>query len=176
MFKIGDKVKVIKGLHNGMDGEVVSVHTNDIGTITYDIYVEKLFSRVGNISKKEGELKLMKKPGRPKKETTIEQLNEVTKEACELNDNQSILSDNLTDTKADEEPKAEVKEVEEPKSSFDQLVEAYDIMRRNLNVAQLSAFCDIVAKDVDDSKLVLEQMYQMSIEELMRIRKGLSAC
>ena len=67
--------------------------------------------------------------------------------------------------------------VDEPESeseAYDQLLEAYYVMRGSLNVNELALFSDIVVKDVEASKYVLEKMYQMSIEQLIQIRKGIA--
>lgn len=180
MFKINDEVKIIKGLHKDAQGTIVNLSTNDVGTLTYEIYVEALFDKIGNISKKEGDLELMKRrAGRPKKiKPSTTRQRKSTDDQPESIDNQpeSIdkpsqelveLSKEIVEAEYQEEPTP----IEEPKSTYDQLIEAYDVMRRSLNVAELEAFHDIVAKDVSDAKCVLEQMYTMSIADLMKIRK-----
>lgn len=174
MFKIDDEVRVIKGLHNGSEGKIVNLSVNDFGTITYEIYVEALFDKIGTISKKEGDLELMKRrAGRPKKinlsstdnqpESIDNQPESIDKPSQELVE----LTKEIVEAEYQEEPK------EAEKTSYELLIESYDNMRRSLNVAELEAFYDIVAKDVLDSKYVLEQMYQMNIENLMKIRKEL---
>lgn len=196
MFKVGDYVKVIKGLHNNAEGEVIETMVNDLGTITYEIRAENLYKKIGNIVKKEGEIEMAKR-GRPakaktKKATKVEQLKELTKEVVELTENQpesTLAVDEVVETvdkaaevvdKTVEEVDEVVEEVDEvvdePKRAYDQLIEAYDVMRRSLNVNELELFSDIVMKDVEASKYVLEQMYQMSIEQLIQIRKEFNAC
>ena len=181
MFKIDDEVRVIKGLHKGSEGKIVNLSVNDFGTITYEIYVEALFDRIGTISKKEGDLEFMKRrAGRPKKinlSSTDNQLKSIDNQPESI-DNQAESIDKpsqelveLTKEIVEAEYQEEPKEAE--KSSYELLIESYDNMRRRLNVAELEAFYDIVAKDVLDSKYVLEQMYQMNIENLMKIRKEL---
>ena len=183
MFKIDDEVRVIKGLHKGSEGKIVNLSVNDFGTITYEIYVEALFDRIGTISKKEGDLEFMKRrAGRPKKinlSSTDNQLKSIDNQPESI-DNQAESIDKpsqelveLTKEIVEAEYQEEPTHIEEPKTSYDQLIEAYDVIRRRLNVAELEAFYDIVAKDVLDSKYVLEQMYQMNIENLMKIRKEL---
>ena len=66
-----------------------------------------------------------------------------------------------------------VEEPVEPKA-YDQLREVYDELCKKLNFVELSSFYDIVAKDVEASKYVLEQMYQMPIKQLAKIRKELA--
>lgn len=93
MYKIGDYVKVIKGLHNGSEGTVAKISKNDMGTITYEIHVEKLFKRIGNISKREGEIEMAKR-GRPVKNASkIEQLKEVTKQVVEMTEEPTATVD-----------------------------------------------------------------------------------
>ena len=196
MFKVGDYVKVIKGLHNNAEGEVTGTMVNDLGTITYEIRAENLYKKIGNIVKKEGEIEMAKR-GRPaktktKKATKLEQLKELTKEVVEMTEAEPTSTvgepaevvDEVVETVDEvvetvDEP-AEVVDktveevdeaVEEPKRAYDQLLEAYDVMRRSLNVNELELFSDIVMEDVKASKYVLEQMYQMSIEQLIQIRK-----
>lgn len=182
MFKINDEVKIIKGLHKDAQGTIVNLSTNDVGALTYEIYVEALFDKIGNISKKEGDLELMKRrAGRPKKiKPSTTRQRKSTDDQPESIDNQPESIDKpsqelveLSKEIVEAEYQGEPTPIEEPKSTYDQLIEAYDVMRRSLNVAELEAFHDIVAKDVSDAKCVLEQMYQMSIENLMKIRKEL---
>lgn len=127
MFKVGDYVKVIKGLHNGSEGTVVKISKNDMGTITYEIHVEKLFKRIGNISKREGELKMAKR-GRPAKSTNkIEQLKEVTKQVVEMAEAEPTAAvDNPVETVDelfDEAVANPVKTDEEVDELFDEAVE-----------------------------------------------------
>ena len=225
MYKVGDYVKVIKGLHNGSEGTVVKISKNDMGTITYEIHVEKLFKRIGNISKREGEIEMAKR-GRPVKNASkIEELKEVTKQVVEMTEEPTATVDepvepllpagygfaeigfdevtseeennNFAPTYAKggviggsskvelevgevilpiDEIKGTVDKVEEPvePKAYDQLREVYDELCKKLTFVELSSFYDIVAKDMKTSKYVLEQMYQMSIEQLAKIREEIA--
>ena len=235
MYKIGDYVKVIKGLHNGSEGTVAKISKNDMGTITYEIHVEKLFKRIGNISKREGEIEMAKR-GRPVKNANkVEQLKEVTKQVVEMTEAEptaaveevvEVVDKTVEEVTSEEEnnnfaptyakggviggsskvelevgevvvPIDEIKgtvdkavevvdevvdelfdevaiEPESEPKAYDQLREVYDELCKKLTFVELSSFYDIVAKDMKTSKYVLEQMYQMSIEQLAKIREELA--
>lgn len=63
----------------------------------------------------------------------------------------------------------------EPVGAYEQLVEVYNIVRSTLKISELELFGDIVMKDIVDSKMVLEQITQMSIADLMKIKKDINA-
>lgn len=190
-FHIGDKVEIIDGTLKGKMGTVEEVEKNDVGDYTYGIKVPSVYSYLGLTAKQTAQLRLEKaagkKRGRPakaKETSKVEQLKEVTKEVVELTENQpesTFEVDEVVETvdktvEVVDEPietvdKTVDKVVEESKRAYDQLLEAYDVMRRSLNVNELELFSDIVMEDVKASKYVLEQMYQMSIEQLIQIRK-----
>lgn len=71
--------------------------------------------------------------------------------------------------------KKEVEPVKKEVSAYDQLLEAYDIMRRNLTVAELELFSDVVMKDLNDGKELFEMMYQFPISALVRIKKDVDS-
>ena len=60
-------------------------------------------------------------------------------------------------------------------SSYDKLVETYDVLRRNITVAELELFYDIVKNDLEDGKSLFEMMYQFSISALVRIKKDVDS-
>ena len=193
-FNIGDKVEIIDGTLKGKMGTVEEVEKNDVGDYTYGIKVPSVYSYLGLTAKQTAQLRLEKaagkKRGRPakaKETSKVEQLKEVTKEVVELTENQpesTIEVDEVVETvdktvEVVDEPietvdKTVDKVVEESKRAYDQLLEAYDVMRRSLNVNELELFSDIVMKDVEASKYVLEKMYQMRIDQLIQIRKGIA--
>lgn len=186
-FNIGDKVEIIDGTLKGKMGTVEEVEKNDVGDYTYGIKVPSVYSYLGLTAKQTAQLRLEKaagkKRGRPakaKETSKVEQPKEVTKEVVELTENQpesTLVVDKTVEVvdepveTVEEVDKTVDKVVEESKRAYDQLLEAYDVMRRSLNVNELELFSDIVMEDVEASKYVLEQMYQMSIEQLIQIRK-----
>ena len=60
-------------------------------------------------------------------------------------------------------------------SSYDKLVETYDVLRRNITVAELELFYDIVKNDLEDGKSLFEMMYQFPISALLRIKKDVDS-
>lgn len=195
-FNIGDKVEIIDGTLKGKMGTVEEVEKNDVGDYTYGVKVPSVYSYLGLTAKQTAQLRLEKaagkKRGRPakakEKETSkVEQLKEVTKEVVEMTEAEP------KSTTAVDEPVEVVDEVVEvvdnpvktvdevvdepvapPKSAYYQLMEVYDELCKKLNFVELSTFCDIVTNDRETSKYVLEQMYQMSIEQLAKIREELA--
>ena len=77
--------------------------------------------------------------------------------------------------KASKTKKKDTEPVKEPVSSYDQLIETYDILRRNLTVSELELFSDVVTKDLDDSKKLFEMMYQFPISSLVKIKRDVEA-
>lgn len=71
--------------------------------------------------------------------------------------------------------KKDAEPVKETVSSYDQLIETYDILRRNLTVSELELFSDVVTKDLDDSKKLFEMMYQFPISSLVKIKRDVEA-
>lgn len=189
-FNIGDKVEIIDGTQKGKIGTVEEVEKNDSGDYTYGIKVPSLYAKIGLMPKQTTQLRLEKaagkKRGRPakakEKETSkVEQLKEVTKQVVEMTEAESTAAvdepveavDEVVEVVDEVVDEVAIEPDSEPKA-YDQLLEAYDVMRRSLNVNELELFSDIVMKDVEESKYVLEQMYQMSIEQLIKIRNGIA--
>ena len=185
-FHIGDKVEIIDGTLKGKMGTVEEVEKNDVGDYTYGVKVPSVYSYLGLTAKQTAQLRLEKaagkKRGRPakakEKETSkVKQLKEVTKQAAETDAEPTAAVDNPVKT-VDEVVEVVDEVVDEPvappKSAYDQLMEVYDELCKKLNFVELSTFCDIVTNDRETSKYVLEQMYQMSIEQLAKIREELA--
>lgn len=78
-------------------------------------------------------------------------------------------------SKTSKAKKKEAEPVKKPLSSYDQLIETYDILRRNITVAELELFCDIVKKDLEEGKELFEMMYQFPIASLVKIKKDVDA-
>ena len=191
-FNIGDKVEIIDGTLKGKMGTVEEVEKNDVGDYTYGVKVPSVYSYLGLTAKQTAQLRLEKaagkKRGRPakakEKETSkVKQLKEVTKQAAETDAEPTAAVDEAVEAVEEEvkvvdNPVETVDEVvDEPESeseAYDQLLEAYYVMRGSLNVNELELFSDIVMKDVEASKYVLEKMYQMRIDQLIQIRKGIA--
>ena len=194
-FHIGDKVEIIDGTQKGKIGTVEEVEKNDSGDYTYGIKVPSLYAKIGLMPKQASHLRLEKaagkKRGRPakaKETSKVEQLKEVTKEVVEMTeakpksttavDEPVEVVDEVVDEVVEvvDEVVEVVDKVEEPvePKAYDQLREVYDELCKKLNFVELSSFYDIVAKDVEASKYVLEQMYQMPIKQLAKIRKELA--
>ena len=142
------------------------------------------------------------RPAKAKETSKVEQLKEVTKEVVEMTeakpksttavDEPVEVVDEVVDEVVEvvdevvevvdkvvevvDEVVEVVDKVEEPvePKAYDQLREVYDELCKKLNFVELSSFYDIVAKDVEASKYVLEQMYQMPIKQLAKIRKELA--
>lgn len=190
-FNIGDKVEIIDGTLKGKMGTVEEVEKNDVGDYTYGIKVPSVYSYLGLTAKQTAQLRLEKaagkKRGRPakaKETSKVEQLKELTKEVVEMTEAEPTAAVDEAVEAVEEEVKVVDNPVEtvdevvdEPESeseAYDQLLEAYYVMRGSLNVNELELFSDIVMKDVEASKYVLEKMYQMRIDQLIQIRKGIA--
>ena len=174
-FHIGDKVEIIDGTLKGKMGTVEEVEKNDVGDYTYGVKVPSVYSYLGLTAKQTAQLRLEKaagkKRGRPAKATeTVDKVVEVVDKPVEVVDEPVEVVDKVVEVvdKAVDEPKAP------PKSAYDQLMEVYDELCKKLNFVELSTFCDIVTNDRETSKYVLEQMYQMRIEQLAKIREELA--
>lgn len=189
-FNIGDKVEIIDGTLKGKMGTVEEVEKNDVGDYTYGIKVPSVYSYLGLTAKQTAQLRLEKAAGKkrgrpakakevtkqvvemteaepktegePKPTTAVDEAVEVVDEAVEVVDKVDELFDEVAI-----EPKSEPK-------AYDQLREVYDELCKKLTFVELSSFYDIVAKDMKTSKYVLEQMYQMSIEQLAKIREEIA--
>lgn len=191
-FHIGDKVEIIDGTLKGKMGTVEEVEKNDVGDYTYGIKVPSVYSYLGLTAKQTAQLRLEKaagkKRGRPakaKETSKVEQPKELTKEVVEMTEAEPTAAVDEAVEAVEEEVKVvdnPVETVDEvvdepvapPKSAYDQLMEVYDELCKKLNFVELSTFCDIVTNDMETSKYVLEQMYQMSIEQLAKIREEIA--
>lgn len=183
-FHIGDKVEIIDGTLKGKMGTVEEVEKNDVGDYTYGIKVPSVYSYLGLTAKQTAQLRLEKaagkKRGRPakaKETSKVKQPKEVTKQAAETDAEPTAAVDNPVKT-VDEAVEVVDEVVDEPvappKSAYDQLMEVYDELCKKLNFVELSTFYGFVKKDMETSNYVLEQMYQMNIEQLAKIRKELA--